>query len=635
MSDDEEETMSLVKFQSVSKHFGGHDVLSGLNLVINPGTKAGLIGSNGAGKTTILRLILGEDDVSDGAVIREPGVKVGYVPQYPNFPEGYSVMDALTSDITDVAHTLRDAEEKLAVTTGDDLERALKRYQAARDAYDAVDGDEAVARAETLLTSFGLAGKEDQPVATLSGGERNILSLAQATLTRPDLIILDEPGNHLDYVGLAWLEDYLRTYDGAVLLVSHNRYLLDRVAESIFELEDGKVETYSGNYSEYRRTKLQKLIANQADYVANQKRLARLEALVKRFEQIARATADPKWGKRLRARKTQLSKEKQNAVARPELDTRSMQVGLSGEKTKADIALQINGYTKAFGDNQLFDAADLQFSCGEKVALLGPNGSGKTTLLRDIIEKGDWNDSVLRIGPSLTVGYCAQNQDVFDADKTILDAFIELGTQNRKITYSLLSRFLFGWSDLDKRIRSLSGGEMNRLQLARLEVMGANFLILDEPTNHLDIGSREAIEEGLEDFAGTLLAVSHDRYFLDKIADRIIEIRDKKLATFNGNFSEFWRSRTNRLAATNKTRNLSKKREKVKTQSGNNGKSAAVENLESRIELLEEEKKSLEREITVAFEAGDHILGRSKSNKLQSVSARLDNLYQEWEEVHA
>ncbi|MBT3272080.1 MAG: ABC-F family ATP-binding cassette domain-containing protein, partial [Spirochaetales bacterium] len=515
------------------------------------------------------------------------------------------------------------------------LDRLLIDYQNARDEYDAMDGDEAAVRSEKLLESFGLSGKIHQAVSTLSGGERNILSLAQASLSRPDLLILDEPGNHLDYIGLAWLEEFLRSFAGAVLLVSHNRYLLDRVANQILELENGKITEYSGNYSHYRRSKLQQLVATQADYTANQKRLAQLEALVKRFEEIARRTADPAWGKRLRARRTQLGKEREQAVEKPELDTRSMAVELSRGNTKADIALQINSYSKKFGENIILDSADLQFSCGERVALIGPNGSGKTTLLKDIVSKASWDDKILRVGPSLTIGYCAQNQEVFNPENTMLEEFIDLGTQNRKNTYALLSKFLFKWEEIDKKIRSLSGGEMNRLQLARLVILGANFLILDEPTNHLDIGSREAIEESLEEFQGTLLVVSHDRYFLDKIADRIVEIRDKKLKIFDGNFSEFFTSRTKNRTDAKKTRNLNQQKQAGRDQNTSAGQTQQkiLEALEQRIEILENEKIKLERQITVFFEAGDHKKGREQSNKLEKVSTQLEKLYGDWENL--
>ncbi len=634
--------MPILSFNNVSKHFGAHDVLSGINISVEPSAKIGLIGANGAGKTTILKLILGSESPSGGNVTRAHNARVGYVPQYPEFPEKCTVAEALELDLQDVKMRLRNAEESLSTAGEDAIEKALERYQEARDAYDAMNGDASLERVSRVLESFGLGGRQDQPAATLSGGELNTLSLARATFSRPDLLVLDEPGNHLDYIGLGWLEEYLTSFPAAVLLVSHNRYLLDRVVTTIFELENGGITVYSGNYSEYRRTKLQKLVNTQSDYVANQKRLARLEALVKRFEQIARNTADPKWGQRYRSRRTQLEKERAQAVERPELDTRSMQLNWNGEKSKADIALQIKNYTAGFGETTLFDSAQLQFSCGERVALVGPNGSGKTTLLRDIVSRGNWDDPILRIGPSLTVGYCAQNQDVFDPEKTILETFVELGGQNRRTVFLLLSKFLFGWEELDKRIGSLSGGELNRLQLARVEALKANFLILDEPTNHLDIGSREAIEEALDEFDGTLLVVSHDRYFLDKIADRIVEIDNGKLEIFNGNFSEFWQQHKSTQPRGGTMKGLGQRRKAAvfKTATGGATEKKAVNKnsavarqaaeIESRIARLEEERAILESEITEAFAAGDHKLGREKSNKLSSVSTRIEKLFDEW-----
>lgn len=644
--------MSIISFNNVYKHFGAHEVLSGISFTVEGNAKIGLIGPNGAGKTTILKLILGSEEPSQGAIVRNDGVRIGYVPQYPDFHEGCTVTDALTLDLQRVKRRLRDAEERLGRATDKDLDKALHLYQEARDAYDAMNGDESEERMVRLMASFGLEGKEQQQVSTLSGGERNILSLAKATFSRPDLLILDEPGNHLDYIGLDWLEERLSSYPAAVLLVSHNRYLLDRVARTIFEMENRAVTVYSGNYSDYRRIKLQKLVNTQSDYIANQKRLARLEALVKRFEQIARSSADPAWGKRYRARRTQLEKERAQAVEKPELDTRAMRLGWQGEQSRADIALQINGYSAGFDGKQLFNGAQLRFSCGERVALVGPNGSGKTTLLKDIVSRGDWNDQILRIGPSLTIGYCAQNQEVFDPKKSVLSAFIDLGTQNRKETFKLLSRFLFDWEDLDKRIGSLSGGEMNRLQLARLEAIKANFLVLDEPTNHLDVGSKEAIEEALDEFKGTLLVVSHDRYFLDKIADIVVEIKDGRLEVFNGNFTAFWRMKKAGKTGGGRGRELGKRRQAAAENARRSDRGARrsagevspgglspaagglspAAGIETRIEKLEAERAMLESQITAAFSAGDHQRGRKLSNDLADVSRLIDKLYVEWEE---
>jgi ATP-binding cassette subfamily F protein 3 len=451
---------------------------------------------------------------------------------------------------------------------------------------------------------------------------------------KPDLLILDEPGNHLDYIGLGWLEKFLVAFAGSVLIVSHNRYLLDRVIGKIFELENCTLAEYEGNYSAYRMGKLRKLIAQQADYVANQKRLSQLETLVKRFAEIASSTSDPKWGKRLRARKTQLERERRQAVQRPVLNQTRISFDMESRKTKADIALQVNSYDKRYGDLVLFEDASLEISCGEKVALVGPNGSGKTTFLKDLVGRANWNDPTLRIGPSLSVGYCEQNQELFNPNATIWEEFSTLGAFTRKDIVSVLARFLFGWEDLEKPIEFLSGGEKNRLQLARFMMTDANFLILDEPTNHMDIPSKEAIEESLSTFDGTILLVSHDRYLLDKIATSIIEIRDKRFYKVYGNFSEYWASHlklSRQLNGRVSTRHKQRRQNDEKTQRPRGQSGNRLSRIEHRLAELEEQKLKLEEEIAAAFSAGNHIHGRKLSNNLATLSRQIERTYEEWD----
>ena len=622
--------MAPIELRNIAKYYGGQEVLSNLNLTINPRQKTGLIGPNGSGKTTIIKLILRIEPPSEGHVKIDKNIKLGYVPQNPDFDGEESVFDNMLADFHTINRQLRKHEELLATASPNDLQKILNKYQAVRDTYDEMRGDVAVEKAETLLSSCGLEDRKNQTVKTLSGGEKNVLSLAKALMNHPDLLLLDEPGNHLDYIGLSWLEQLLVKYDGALLIVSHNRYLLDRIVSTIFELDAGKITPWEGNYSHYRLTRLQKLVAQQADFTANQKRLERLEDLVKRFEQIARSNSDPAWGRRLRARRTQLSKEREHAVEKPELNTSSIQLKIDSDSSRADIALKVRGYNKAFDDNVLFESADLSFSCGERVALVGPNGSGKTSFIKDIIEKGNWEHPVIRVGPSLKIGYCAQNQEIFSADKTIIEEFRELGAYNRHEVYVVLSRFLFGWEDLDKKISGLSGGELNRLQLARLIMLDANFLILDEPTNHLDIKAREAIEEGLEMFQGTILVVSHDRYFLDKIADTIVEIRDNRFEKFYGNFSEFWATLSHDVVR--KTKKLSSKREKSANPPGKNAVQETGPVIR-RIKELEKEKLSLEKAITESFEKNNYLKGRELAKKLDKLSRSLDRAYEEWSAV--
>ena len=315
---------------------------------------------------------------------------------------------------------------------------------------------------------------------------------------------------------------------------------------------------------------------------------------MKRFEQIARSKADPAWGKRLRARRSQLEREKRQAVERPVLSRRAVSANFTTEATRSDIALQVRGYSKAFGDRQLFDDADLHISSGERVALVGPNGAGKTTLLRDIVEKGDWDSRTIRIGPSIRLGYAAQEQEVLRPERTILEEVGAGAAISSNEAFGLLRRFLFGWEDLDKKVADLSGGERNRLQLARLMAVRPSLLVLDEPTNHLDIPTREAVEEALEDYAGTILVVSHDRYFLDKVAGRVVELQDGKLVSFDGNFSEFWYARQ-ALESPVRGRVKTRERSRVRARVERAQQRDLVASLERRIQEAEAEKLDLER----------------------------------------
>jgi ATP-binding cassette subfamily F protein 3 len=618
--------MQVANFQNIITHYGADEVLSGVSFQINSGEKLGLIGVNGSGKTTILRVLMGQQELTSGEIVIPTDVRIGYVPQYVEHDDDATTMEFLLSEYRVISENLRLHEERLGEES---TNAALRAYQRARDDYDRVDGDLFLQRAEAMLDTMALKGKEDQKVSSMSGGEKNVLSLARALLAEPDLLLLDEPANHLDYLGVAWLEDFLNRFKGAVLIVSHNRYLLDRVAGSILELDGGKVTRYEGNYSAFRSTKLRNLLAQQSDYIANQKRLAKLEELVRRFAEIAKVYDSKAWGQRLRARRSQLEREKKNAVEKPELNQSAMDAQFSSEETRADIALQIREYTRGFDDVRLFDNADMDIAGGDAVALVGANGSGKTTLLKDIVERGDWNNLDIRIGPSMNVGYSAQQQEVLNDDYTIVEEIRDAAPMTSQSAFALLNRFMFQSEDMEKRVGDLSGGERNRLQLARLMALKPNFMILDEPTNHLDIPSREAVEEALEDFQGTLLIVSHDRYFLDKVVNRVVEVQDRKLVSYPGNFSEFWRaSGRSTINVVGRVSQRRQRREPDRVQRAQQRQE--VSDLERRIRESEEQKLELEDQMANAFSTRDHRKGRRAQRQLDRITAQLEDYYARW-----
>ena len=379
--------------------------------------------------------------------------------------------------------------------------------------------------------------------------------------------------------------------------------------------------------------KLKKQTSQQAGYTANKRRIEQLEKLVKRFEELARRTGDPAWGKRLRARKTQLSREQSQAIENPLLAEKRIRVSLDTIVTKATIALGLKNYSKTFGNSVLFKNADMEINCGEKVGLVGPNGCGKTTLLKDIVHYGTWNHQQIRIGPSLQIGYMAQQQDIFNPQNTIEDEIRSLGPLSRNDAFHILSRFLFTWQDLEKKVAALSGGEIKRLQLARLVYLKSNFLILDEPTNHLDILSREIVEEAISAFNNTLLVVSHDRYFLDKVVNRIVEVKEHQLVSYPCSFSEYWlnsykhQQKNNKKSITQTKKTRQKKQKDEKKQ----GKQRQAE-IEKRIMEAETEKIKLEKEITRMFEKSNHQEGRKLAARLEKLIHRIEKLYAEWED---
>jgi ATP-binding cassette subfamily F protein 3 len=622
--------MRLANLHNIAVSYAATPALRDVSFGINDGERLGLIGANGAGKTTILRILLGREELQEGTLSISPGTRIGYVPQYVEADDDELVIDWMLADFVSLGDELRASEEALADADADELEAAMEVYQKARDKYDLSDAELWPERATRTLDSLGLQDKENQQIGSMSGGEKNILSLARALMEEPDFLVLDEPGNHLDFMGLAWLENFLINFKGAVLIVSHNRHTLDRVAQGILSLEDGTVTRYEGGYSAYRATKLRQLIAQQADYAANQKRLEQLEALVKRLELTARARPSKKAGKRLRSRRSQLSRENSQAVDKPILDTSAIEADFGVEKTRANIVLQVRDYSKSFGDNSLLENVDFDITSGERVAIVGPNGSGKTTLLRDVVELGDWEDDVIRIGPSIKFGYAAQEQEVLEGDRTILREMMESQPpSDENAAFALLRKFLFNREDLRKKVSDLSGGERNRLQLATLMKLKPNFLILDEPTNHLDIPAREAVEDALSEYEGTILVVSHDRYFLDKIVNRVDELEDHDLVSFDGNFSEFWNTRyegIQRETARVSTRGSDRRRARVDRAD----QRSTITTLERRIKEAETEKADLEVQLAAAFENNDNRKGSGLSRQLQRTTTTLNGLYEQW-----
>jgi ATP-binding cassette, subfamily F, member 3 len=636
--------MPLIELANVEKDWGDEPLFSKLDLKIEEGQKIGLVGPNGSGKTSLLRIIAGLEADYKGSIVRKPSLAVALVPQRYEPPIGPSCLDVLLEGAFALRSRL-DALEELLSSSGSTGGGAgprspiLEEYGELSLRYQALGGELAGESARRLLDKAGLGSRAETPAAALSGGEKNVLSLIIALSLAPDILLLDEPGNHLDFAGLSWLEDFIRGERRAVVMVSHNRALLDRTVDRIVEIDSGRVAEYSGGYSAYRVEKLSRAAGQGRDWQADRKKIERLEALVRRFAEIAASRPDPAWGKRLRARRSQLEREREAAAQRPEAEGRRISVSFSASETKADYALVVRGYRKAFGERVLLEGGSFDLLAGERAAIVGPNGSGKTSFIRDLVSRASlpaeerWDRSeAIRVGPSMVVGYCAQEQETFAAGRSVGEEFEALGAKPEE-AFRLLRRYLFDRSILEADVAQLSGGERNRLQIARAVYLGANFLVLDEPTNHLDIESREALEEGLADFSGTLLAVSHDRWFLEKTVDRLILIEGGSFSAYEGSFAEYWRDvGSGRARAAAGGRGIGGRAASTgRAQADKAGPGKESLELEARIGALEVQKEELERSSASSLELRDYEGAGRAADKAKSLARTLEKLYAQWE----
>ena len=385
--------------------------------------------------------------------------------------------------------------------------------------------------------------------------------------------------------------------------------------------------------SAYRVQKFEAQIRQAKEHEAYQKKLDKLEAMVLRIRDIAQIYSDKSWGRRLRSRRTQLDKVKDSAVDGPEAGPRKAGIRFEGKTTHANIVLRLRDYTKAYGENRLLEGVDLDLTSGERVALVGPNGCGKTSLLRDIMEHGHWDNPAIRIGPSMHIGYCAQQQEMLQAENTIFEEIMTSGARSHQHAREILAQFLFFEDSLEKKVKNLSGGERNRLQLARVMLQKPNVLILDEPTNHLDILTREAVEEALDDYEGTLLVVSHDRYFLEKLVTRVLEVKDKGLCSYPGSYTEFWYAReaAAREAQTKqKPKQRAPKKKAAASQTKRSGNPWKLKELEAQIAELEDQMHRCEKEATEAFASLDNKKGTELMQQAEGHKQRLEEAYEEW-----
>ncbi len=545
-----EPDMIIADINNLTRIHGGRTIFRALGWTIQDGEKIGLVGPNGIGKSTLLRTLAGIEPPDAGTVVLRRGARVAYLPQEYAGTPGRAVLDELLAARADL-HTLEAqiaaAESRMGdpAVAGDmrALERVLAEHERLLAQFEAQGGRELHSRAETLLRELGMDEEQwDRPMELLSGGQRKLVGLARCLLSDPDLLLLDEPDNHLDLARKTMLEQIVRRFDGAVVIISHDRYLLDETVSIIAEMEPApetiaRIKRWEGNYSAYATQKELVLLKQQQDYTTQQKEIDRLEAAIARFRVWLNISLDRRHKTRILNKQRQI--DRMDKVERPVLERRKMALEFHPRARGGAKAIELRGVDKVFGDNIIMLDARTTIMNGERVGVVGPNGAGKSVLLRMILGLLELDSGEIWIGPSIHPGYYAQQHETLDMSQTPIEALRALRPMYEGEAVAQLGRFLIPYAAAALPMATLSGGEKSRVQLARLMLSGANCLLLDEPTNNLDIAGAEVLEHALETYTGTVIVISHDRYFLDRVVDRIWELKDGRLREFDGGWTEY------------------------------------------------------------------------------------------------
>lgn len=548
--------MIAINLDKVTVTYIAHPVFTDLSWAIHDDRCVGLVGPNGSGKSTLLRLVAGLLTSDTGFVKRQSGLTIGYLPQEPNLEPTHTIwQEALTASaaLKTVEAQLAQIEGQLAEPTvysnEDALTAVLEAQARLLEKYEKLGGPAYAGRVRATLLSLGFSEADlALKVETLSGGQKKLVGLAKLLITEPKVLLLDEPDNHLDLDRKRLLEQIIRAHKGAVVIISHDRYLLDLVVDEIAELEDGRLTQYPGDYSEYAFEKQSRLLRQQQLFQAQDKEITRLEQAAKRLLTWGRVYDNEKLIKRGRNILNRL--ERIERIDKPILERRRMDLELSGWRGSnkvLDITDLDKVFTAADGRETIVLAGlDLLIWRGERIGLVGPNGAGKSVLFRLINGQEQPTGGQLSLGPSVQIGYYAQEHETLDYNRTLIETIRQAVRFTENVAVSFLGKFLFSYEQARSRVSTLSGGERSRLQMALLTLTNANFLLLDEPTNNLDIASAEVLEDALNEFEGTVLVISHDRYFLDRVVTRIVELQDGALVEYVGNYSDYQAAKTGR-----------------------------------------------------------------------------------------
>ena len=642
----------ILSCQNLSKTFVDRPILKQASFQLEEHEKAAIVGVNGAGKTTLLKMIIGQLPADEGLITFAKDKTFGYLAQQSDLSSSHTIYEELLSvkqDLVSMEQQLRDLEESMKHCEGTQLEEIMDRYTRMTHDFEVRGGLLYKSELTGVLKGLSFLDEDfDKQISTLSGGQKTRVSLAKLLLQSPDLIILDEPTNHLDIASISWLETYLRSYKGAVLIVSHDRYFLDRVVTKVIAIENGLVRSYAGNYSDYaaKAAMLRKAAVNA--YLKQQEEIHHQQQVIDKLKSFNREKSI----KRAESRETML--DKMELLEKPVEIRDDMHLKLTPQIISGNDVLSIEDLSKHFGSLTLFEHVDIEIKRGEHVAIIGDNGTGKTTLLKIINELESMDSGQIRLGSKVEIGYYDQEHHVLHSEKTLFDEISDdypalTNTQIR----NTLAAFLFTGDDVFKKISELSGGERGRVSLAKLMLSNANFLILDEPTNHLDITSKEILEQALNDYEGTVLYVSHDRYFVNQTATRILDLYNKQFYSFAGNYDYYLEKKdvveqpsgavqpngqtttagANTDAAESASDSKLSWQQQKEEQALKRKKENRLRKCEDDIAALEDEIAQLNEQMADPAIATDVAKLQELSKKQTALQETLEQRYEEWEEL--
>lgn len=635
----------ILSCQNLSKAFGSDDIIKNVSFQINEGDKVAIVGNNGAGKSTLLKMITGELESDAGSITLAKDATLGYLAQYQNM-EGeetvYQTVYSSRQDILNMQGRLQRMEQQMTELQGEALEDLLVKYHQLHDLFEHQNGYAYESEVQGVLRGLGFSEEDfNKTMDMLSGGQKTRVSLGKLLVMKPDILLLDEPINHLDLTSIEWLETFLMNYKGTVVIVAHDRYFLDRIVTKVIDLSRHTAHVYKGNYSAFAMQKEEIRKTMLREYEKQQASIAHQQEVIDKLKQFNREKSIK------RAESRQKALDKMEVLEKPVDAENHMQLSLQPDTVSGNDVLELIGLSKSYDGIPLFTNVDFLLQRGEHVAILGDNGTGKTTLLKIINEIVPADAGIFRLGANVTIGYYDQEQQVLDDEKTLFEEMSDTypNLNNTKIR-NVLAAFMFLGDDCYKRIRDLSGGERGRISLAKLMLSGANFLILDEPTNHLDMESKEILENAINAYEGTVLYVSHDRYFVNQTADKILELTNQQFSVYLGNYDYF----VEKKAQSQETQNMlsqttaSSEAEQVESEGKMDWKQqkklqSEKRKVENRIAEIEEQISECEdilAQIEEEFAKDDVATNSAKLNELSEkqskVQTKLDTLYASWEQ---